>query len=251
MTRDKLSGVYIITNTVNGNRYIGSSVDIHRRWVTHLRELRKGTHGNQILQRAWDKYGESSFEFSILLLCSETDTLLNEQQCLDTFHPEYNICISVTASMLGRTMSEEHKRKIGDANKGRVMSDEQKLKLSEAHKGKKWSEEHRANMEGKHAHFGYKFTDEQKEHLRQSHLGYIMPEEQKKKIGEAGKGRIVSAETREKIGKIHAGKINSEETRQKISATLLSRPYTYQFTDEHKEKLRLAWIRRRNGSKSE
>jgi len=251
MTRDKLSGVYIITNTVNGNRYIGSSVDIHRRWWQHRSQLCKGTHGNQILQRAWDKYGESSFEFSILLLCSETDTLLNEQQCLDTFHPEYNICISVTASMLGRTMSEEHKRKIGDANKGRVMSDEQKLKLSEAHKGKKWSEEHRANMEGKHAHFGYKFTDEQKEHLRQSHLGYVMPEEQKNKIGEAGKGRIVSAETREKIGKIHAGKINSEETRQKISATLLSRPYTYQFTDEHKEKLRLAWIRRRNGSKSE
>ena len=182
MTRDKLSGVYIITNTVNGNRYIGSSIDIHRRWVTHLRELRKGVHGNEILQRAWDKYGESSFEFSILLLCSETDTLLNEQQCLDTFHPEYNICISVTASMLGRTMSEEHKRKIGDANKGRVMSDEQKLKLSEAHKGKKHTEETKAKMRGNAGNTGYKYTDEQKEHLRQSHLGYVMPEEQKAKI---------------------------------------------------------------------
>ena len=83
MNREKLSGVYIITNTANGNRYIGSSVDIYRRWATHLRELRKGVHGNQILQRAWDKHGESNFEFSILLLCSESDTLLNEQQFLD------------------------------------------------------------------------------------------------------------------------------------------------------------------------
>lgn len=182
MTRDKLSGVYIITNTVNGNRYIGSSIDIHRRWWQHRSQLCKGTHGNQILQRAWDKYGESSFEFSILLLCSETDTLLNEQQCLDTFHPEYNICISVTASMLGRKFSEEHRHKIGEANKGRVMSDEQKLKLSEAHKGKKHSEETKAKMRGNAGNTGYKYTDEQKEHLRQSHLGYVMPEEQKAKI---------------------------------------------------------------------
>lgn len=182
MTRDKLSGVYIITNTVNGNRYIGSSVDLHRRWVTHLRELRKGTHGNVKLQRAWDKYGESNFEFSIILLCSKSDTLLNEQQLLDTIQPEYNICISVTASMLGRTMTEEHKHKIGSANKGRTMSDEQKLKLSEAHKGKKWSEDRRQKSKGRQAHTGYKFTDEQKENLRQSHLGYVMPEEQKAKI---------------------------------------------------------------------
>ena len=183
MTRDKLSGVYIITNTVNGNRYIGSSIDIHRRWVTHLRELRKGVHGNEILQRAWDKYGEKAFEFSVLLVCSEHDTLLNEQQFLDAVHPEYNICISVTASMLGRTMSDEHKRNISEARKGYAMSDEQKLKLSEAHKGKNHTEETKAKMRGNAGNTGYKYTDEQKEHLRQSHLGYVMPEEQKAKIG--------------------------------------------------------------------
>ena len=183
MAREVLSGVYVITNTANGNRYIGSSVDIHRRWITHVRELRKGVHGNQILQRAWDKYGESNFEFSILLVCGKDDTLLNEQQFLDNLHPEYNICVSVTASMSGRTMTEEHKRKIGDANKGKPLSEETKRKLSEAHKGKKHSEESKEKMRGRPGSTGYKFTDEQKEHLRQSHLGYVMPEEQKHKIG--------------------------------------------------------------------
>lgn len=182
MAREKLSGVYIITNTTNGNRYIGSSVDIRRRWATHLRELRRGKHGNQILQRAWDKYGEDGFEFSIVLLCSENDTLLNEQEYLDSMHPEYNICISATASMLGRIMSEEHKHNISKARKGYIMSDEQKQKLSEAHKGKKHTEEWKAKMCGRTGTTGYKYTDEQKEHLRQSHLGYVMPEEQKAKI---------------------------------------------------------------------
>ena len=180
---NKLSGVYIITNTANGNRYIGSSTDIHRRWVTHVRELNRGVHGNQKLQRAWDKYGESNFEFTVLLVCDKSDTLLNEQQYLDNIKPEYNICVCATASMRGRKMSEEHKRNIGDARKGYIMSDEQKRKLSEAHKGKHWTEEQKVKAKSRQAHTGYRFTDEQKEHLRQSHLGYIMPEEQKIKIG--------------------------------------------------------------------
>ena len=135
MTRDKLSGVYIITNTVNGHRYIGSSIDIHRRWWQHRSQLCKGTHGNKILQRAWDKHGEKAFEFSILLVCSEHDTLLNEQQFLDAVHPEYNICISVTASMLGRKFSEEHCHKIGEANRRRILSEETKAKISASKKG--------------------------------------------------------------------------------------------------------------------
>lgn len=185
MSRDKLSGVYIITNTANGNRYIGSSIDIYRRWTTHLRDLRKGIHGNQILQRAWNKYGEDKFEFAILLLCSESDTLLNEQQFLDNIEPEYNICVCATASMRGRKMPEEHKRNISNARKGYIMSDEQKRKLSDAHKGKHWTEEQKVKARGRKAHTGYKFTDEQKEHLRQSHIGYVMPEEQKAKISDS------------------------------------------------------------------
>lgn len=243
------SGIYIITNTVNGKRYIGSSVDIHRRWVTHKRELRRGIHYNPVLQRAWDKYGESAFEFSILLLCTKDDTLLNEQRCLDEMKPEYNICTCTTATMLGRTFTEEHKRKIGDANRGTVHTAETRKKMGDAHKGIKWSEEHRIKMQGSQGSLGYKFTDEQKEHLRQAHLGYVMPEEQKRKIGASSKGRIVSDEAREHMRKAQAGKVISEETRAKISATLLSQHLKPKFTEEHKEHLRQAWERRRNGEK--
>ena len=42
---------------------------------------------------------------------------------------------------MGRHCSEEHKRKISEANKGRTLSPEHRKKISEAHKGKKLSEE--------------------------------------------------------------------------------------------------------------
>lgn len=45
------------------------------------------------------------------------------------------------SGMKGKHLSEEHKRKISEANKGKHRSEELRIKLSEANKGKKLSEE--------------------------------------------------------------------------------------------------------------
>ena len=58
-----MSGVYQIYNTVNGKRYIGSSIHIEQRFKEHLRNLRANKHVNAHLQSAWNKYGEHSFVF--------------------------------------------------------------------------------------------------------------------------------------------------------------------------------------------
>ena len=67
---DKISGIYKITNTLNGKYYIGSSNDISgssdSRWETHVRRLKSNTHCNAHLQSAWNKHGEFSFMFSVL-----------------------------------------------------------------------------------------------------------------------------------------------------------------------------------------
>ncbi len=42
--------------------------------------------------------------------------------------------------------SEDHKRKIGEANRGKVRSAETKEKLSDARKGMRFSDEHRKNI---------------------------------------------------------------------------------------------------------
>ena len=45
------SGIYEILNTVNGKRYIGSAVNLAKRWKEHRTGLNRKDHANQILQR--------------------------------------------------------------------------------------------------------------------------------------------------------------------------------------------------------
>lgn len=67
------TGIYKIQNTVNNKVYIGASIHIEERFRQHLNELRKGTHANRYLQSAFDNYGESSFEFSIVEVCTSEE----------------------------------------------------------------------------------------------------------------------------------------------------------------------------------
>ena len=66
-----LCGIYCIENLINKKKYIGLSGDIKRRWTEHRSELRRGVHINVYLQRAWEKYGEDAFKFSVVELCTE------------------------------------------------------------------------------------------------------------------------------------------------------------------------------------
>lgn len=84
-------GIYIITNVVNGNRYIGSSKELYKRLYHHIWLLNKEEHENAHLQNAWNKYGEDSFEWGILEYCSEKFRLDREGYYINTLSPEYNL----------------------------------------------------------------------------------------------------------------------------------------------------------------
>jgi len=62
----KTSGIYKIICKPTGKFYIGSSIDIKRRWVSHKSELKRNIHRNSYLQRAWNKYSEENFELQII-----------------------------------------------------------------------------------------------------------------------------------------------------------------------------------------
>jgi hypothetical protein len=62
-------GIYKIENLINGKIYVGQSVDIEKRWSTHKSELKNHRHYNSHLQKAWNKYGEENFHFSIVAEC--------------------------------------------------------------------------------------------------------------------------------------------------------------------------------------
>lgn len=104
-------GVYEIVNISNGKRYVGSSVDIERRWAGHRHRLRKNISTSHALKAAWAKYGEENFVFRILELCDVESLIQCEQKHIDQ-KSEYNI------------------RKIADSNIGRVISDEERAMRS-------------------------------------------------------------------------------------------------------------------------
>lgn len=74
------TGIYSIYCSSNKKHYVGSSNNIQRRWLEHQSKLRRNIHPNLYLQRAWKKYGEDKFIFSILELCNKID-LNNKEKC--------------------------------------------------------------------------------------------------------------------------------------------------------------------------
>lgn len=186
------SGIYEIRNTVNGKRYIGSAVDICRRFIHHRIKLVNNAHHSAKLQNAWNKHGQAAFEFVVLLECAPIrDVLLaNENLAFSVMEPEYNIC-KVAGSPLGVKHSAETRAKVSAASRGRAVSAATRAKMSAAQVGIKrgpLSAEHRA------------------------------------KIGAAGKGRCITLEHRAKIGRANSGKSPSIATRSLLSMALKGRP---------------------------
>lgn len=144
------SGIYQIKNIKNGKVYIGSSENIERRWKSHVALLNRQAHHSSHLQSAWNRYGQESFEFSILLKCSKDELLDKEQDLLSNTRPEYNM--SGIAGLI--EMTKLTKKKIGDALRGKPKSKEHREALSAAKLGRKQMPR----------------TEEWKEKLRQSNI---------------------------------------------------------------------------------
>lgn len=85
---ERQCGIYIIycdkARKKNGV-YIGQSRDIHKRWLAHVNDLKNNRHKNKHLQNIYNKYGENSFNFDILELCSPDELNKKEEYYIDYY----------------------------------------------------------------------------------------------------------------------------------------------------------------------
>ena len=191
--------------------YVGSAINLNRRWYLHQSELNRNVHGNSYLQNAYNKYGLEAFQFTIVELVEDQLKLLEIEQlwinASDCCNREvgYNICV-ISASVLGIKRSLETRAKMSLANKGRKHSEEAKKKMSESHKRYKASEETKAKLS-----------------IRMKGNKYAKNKTKGRKHTEAAlikmRGLKRSEETRARMSLAFKGRICSEETRAKISAS--------------------------------
>lgn len=228
MSRKLETGVYCIFNVVTKKRYVGSAaISLKYRWRTHLRGLRNGCHHSSKLQAAWNQYGESAFEFIVLIRCKPPRCIKQEQAFIDiydSFRKGYN-CLPKAGSVLGLIHSKASRKKIS-INTKKGMTKEVRAKLSLSLTGHKQSAKTRAKRKIKMkkewvrrkqvgwkmskssiekmaaSKRGKKHSKKAIENMRKAQLGRKHPPEVRRKISEARKGMKFSAETRAKISAI-------------------------------------------------
>jgi group I intron endonuclease len=119
--------IYQIKNEVNGKLYIGSTIrPAYIRKYEHFSKLRENLHGNDHLQKSFNKYGENNFTFSVVeeykfpedySKIYKVEYLLGREYFfIEKFNPEYNIKTSLTTGNTGYKHSEETRKKIGESN---------------------------------------------------------------------------------------------------------------------------------------
>lgn len=207
------SGIYRIVCSVNQKLYIGSTKDLRKRRQEHFNNLRKSKHPNQLLQNAWNKYGEQAFIFEVLELVLAPFLLEREQYWLDNLKPfapreGFNIAQSTQSNNLGMKASPETIEKLRASHIGQHGYWTGKKRPPET------CEKIRAVQIGipKPRYPGYTHSPEHREKLRQANLGKKQSEETIRKASEARRGKKRNPESVEKSRIARTGRKNTPES---------------------------------------
>lgn len=156
--------------------YIGQSINLRKRKNAHFNALRKNSHENSKLQKAFDAHGEESFEYEVLV---DDDSLTSDElDKLEEFYIRifnamdryvgYNLCIGGKGSrgwkateeqrlrrssqvigesnpFYGKKVSPENRKKMTEGVRRVTQTKEYREKMSEAMKGRTFTKEHSEN----------------------------------------------------------------------------------------------------------
>lgn len=211
------SGIYSITNTINGKRYIGQSADMAKRGKSHFGMLRRGAHHCTTLQRSFRKHGESAFIISIVEMCEPDRLTEREQFWMDNYRATglYNLA-PAAGSIRGVKFSAETIAKIVARGIGRRASDETKARMRSAQSTPRMRLIHSIN--GKKSVDRLRSPENQRK-LLVANIGRVVSAGVREKMAAAQRGRVFPATQRTNIARAKTGSAHSEETKAKMSAS--------------------------------
>lgn len=232
-------GIYKIENNKSGKIYIGSSINIEKRFKRHKNDLLNNKHKNTHLQREYNKYGLDSFIFEVVEISSKSKLRIIEQKYLneifqlDNFNRKYyNIGISSSG---GDNLTNNPNREIivekiqkGLLERYKNETEEERNLRIESIKGEKnpnygnkWNNKQRARMSNQRKGIKSKIKGKKYEEIH----GYDKALELKSKHSDIMKGYLVG-DKNGFFGKKHSEKnlkFFSESQKNKPTKGILSR----------------------------
>lgn len=174
--------LYMLVHVSTGHFYIGSTRNMQRRYYEHMSDLRNNKHGNPRLQELFnvddhiaftvtevDSYDEAAArEIAEIARHRDNPKCLNVHSTQSVFSSER--AAKISASMKGHPVSEDTRRRIGEAAKGntywvgRRHTEESRKKMAQSTMGNQYAKGHTKTPEGiakiRATHLGRKHTDE-------------------------------------------------------------------------------------------
>lgn len=111
------SGIYCITNKVNGKKYIGQTTKFKKRFEKY----KWNDFPNEHLKSAFEKYGKENFEIIILIVCKNSDDLdMYETKLIQHYKTTNNLYgyNKDSGGKKNKKHSEETKQKMSNSVKG-------------------------------------------------------------------------------------------------------------------------------------
>lgn len=191
--------VYLITNQINGNTYIGiTRFSSHKRWLEHVYTASRSPRTR--LHRAIKKYGKENFCVTDVA-CAIASPALVEREAIKSFSPEYNQTNGGEITS-GRRVSKETIEKIRLANTGKVRTQEQR---EEASRIKKLQYQQRPEL-----------LEKARASIAKAAIS-LDREKQKKAASISSKNRVWTDDSRQKLSSSRMGIRHSKEVLAKIA----------------------------------
>jgi group I intron endonuclease len=229
--------IYKISSSETPNVYIGQTIKqnpLHR-WSDHKARLSRGNHSNIKLQRAWKKYGGSTFKFEIIETCSSIDELNSRE-----------------IELIKEYDSIKHGFNFKEGGRNGTHSEETRKKLSRVNLGK--------HVGSKNNMYGKSHSVDTKKQISENRKGKgltTLPNSTKAKISVANTGKKRTPEQRAKISEAVSGERHPfyGKTRPTHSALMMgdgNPRFGKKLTDETKAKIsasqKLRHLQRKHGT---